>query len=136
MDFTVEENFRGLDRLPDSMCLDSGQTVCTFKDGEDEISIEVRGYVTVGYKGTIYSHFSEMPVELKEMFRDGTAYDCEEVVINENNWYEIFINRDEEYDVAEIEGMNVSDLEGYCKEWLEQYRQYRAECEKEVDDER
>ena len=111
-----------VDTLPDSMCFDSGTDVCRYEDGEDVVEIEVRGYVTVDFKGDRYCHYSDMPLELQKMFQDGTAYDSDEVEILENNWYEVFFNWDEGYDVAEIEDTNIADLESYCKECMDLFK--------------
>ena len=88
--------------IPDSMCLDSGETICSYTEGKDEVVIEVRGYVTVDFNGERYRHYSDMPEELKKLFDTGKVYNDDRVDILENNWYEIFFNWDEDYDVAEV----------------------------------
>lgn len=114
--------------LPDSMCLDSGETICSYTDGDDKVEIEVRGYVTVDFNGERYRHYSDMPKELQELFKSGKAYDDDRVYILENNWYEIFFNWDEDYDVAEaVEGYNANELEEYCKECMNLFKTNRKE---------
>ena len=112
-----------LNKLPDSMCFDSGINICHYEDRNDTIDIDVRGYVTVCYKNKIYRHFSDMPKELQDLFKNGKAYEDEEVIINENNWYEVFFNWDEDYDVAEIEAYTPKELEDYCKECMDLFRE-------------
>ena len=83
--------------IGDSMCFDSTFKFLTAqlmreKDGSIfDVTIEVQGYVSVVFKGDCISCFSEMPDELKKMFEDGSAYDSDLVVINENNWWEVFV---------------------------------------------
>lgn len=112
-----------LGKLPDSMCLDSGTSICRYQDGKDKVEIEVRSCVTVYFKGEIFRYYSDMPKELQELFSNGKAYDDERVDINENNWYEVFFNYDQDYDVADVEGYTTKELEGYCKECMELFRQ-------------
>ena len=111
-----------LDKLPDSMCFDSGINICHYEDGNDTIDIDVRGYVTVYFNDEEYRHFTDMPKELQEMFVTGKAYEDSRVVISENNWYEIFFNYDEDYDIAEVEGYTPEELEDYCKDCMDLFR--------------
>lgn len=111
-------------KLPDSMCYDSNTNICHYEDGNDTVDIDVRGYVTVVFNDDVYSHFSDMPEELQNLFINGTAYDDDRVVINENNWYEVFFNDDTDYDVAEIEKYTEKELEEYCKECMTLFRKH------------
>lgn len=113
--------------LPDSMCLDSGEAICSYADGSDKVEIEVRGHVTVDFNGERYRHYSDMPTELQELFKSGKAYDDNKVDILENNWYEVFFNWDEDYDVAEVEGCNANQLEEYCKECMKLFKESRRQ---------
>ena len=115
-----------LKTLPDSMCLDSGEIICYYTEGNDKVEIEVRGYVTVDFNEERYRHYSDMPKELQELFQNGKAYEDERVCILENNWYEVFFNWDEDYDVAEaIEGYDATQLEEYCKECMALFKANR-----------
>lgn len=111
-----------IDKLQDSMCFNSNTSICEYQDGTDKVEIEVRGYVTVDFDGDRYRHFSDMPKELQDLFSNGKAYHDDRVVINENNWYEVFFNYSQDYDVAEIEGYTPAELEEYCKECMELFR--------------
>ena len=111
-----------LNVLPDSMCMDSGELICTYKDGNNTIEIETRGRVDVNFRGERYRYYSDMPSELQELFDNGEVYDDDRVEISGNNWYEVFLNYNEEYDVAEIEGYTVEELENYCKHCMELFR--------------
>lgn len=64
-----------------------------------------------------------MPKELQELFQNGKAHNDERVEINEGNWYEVFFNWDEDYDIAEVEGYNTSALEEYCKECMKLFKE-------------
>lgn len=116
------EKFIDVEKLPDSMCFDSCTDICHYEDGDDTIDIVVRGYVNVEYNGETYRHYSDMPKELQNMFSDGSAYNNDNVIINENNWYEVFYNWDEQYAVAEIDGEDTANLEEYCKDCMELFR--------------
>lgn len=111
-----------LNKLPDSMCFDSGTNICHYKDGNDTIDIDVRGHVTVDFEGETYRHFSDMPKELQELFKTGNAYKDDRVLITENNWYEVFFNWDEDYNIAEIEGYTLNEVKDYCKECMDLFR--------------
>ena len=113
-----------LKTLPDSMCLDSGELICSYINGDDKVEIEVRGYVTVDFDGERYRHYSDMPKELQDLFKNGKAYDDDRVCILENNWYEVFFNWDEAYEVAEeVTGYNTNELEEYCKECMDLFKE-------------
>lgn len=109
-------------KLPDSMCHDSGTTICTYTNGSDRIDIEVRGHVKVWYNGEVYKHYSDMPEKLQDLFTTGAAYSNDQIDIQENNWYEVTLNYDEEYDVAEVDGYTPVELEQYCKDCLHLFR--------------
>lgn len=109
--------------LPDSMCLDSGTNICQYEEDGNTVEITVRGNVTVDFNGNRYKHYSDMSKELQELFQNGKAHDDERVEINEGNWYEVFFNWDEDYDIAEVEGYNASALEEYCKECMKLFKE-------------
>ena len=90
-----------LTELKDSMLLDSGQEVINLKYKGYEVSVRVCGEVRVQFKGGSYAASSQMPEELLQKFRDGTAYDGTldedgEPVVNiiNNNWFETFLYKD------------------------------------------
>ena len=116
------EMFVKLDKVPDSMCFDSYTHICHYEDGDDTIDIVVNGYVTVYFEDEKYRHFTDMPNELQELFINGKVGEDNRVLVDENNWYEVFFNHDEKYDVAEIEGCTSKELEDYCKECMNLFR--------------
>lgn len=104
----------------DSMELDSKQTIAwlTIKDEKRKtnvkITIEVKGEVTVLYKGQFYYNASEMPEELLALFHTGEYDpDPENLDVRENNWFEIFI----EDNGVSVE-TEVVDVGGYTDENL------------------
>ena len=109
-------------KLPDSMCYDSNTTICTYTNENDRIDIEVRGYVKVLYNGEVYEHYSDMPEELQKLFTTGEAYDDNKIDIQENNWYEVSFNHDENYDVVEVDGYTPDELEQCCKDYLKLFK--------------
>ena len=111
-----------INKLPDSMCYDSNTTICTYTNENDRIDIEVRGYVKVLYNGEVYEHYSDMPEELQKLFIIGEAYDDNEIDIQENNWYEVSFNHDENYDVVEVDGYTPDKLEQCCKDFLNLFK--------------
>lgn len=114
--------FLNVEKLPDSMCLDSGTEICRYEDDGASVTIGVRGCVKVEYDGCYYRSFSGMPLELQNMFYNGSAYNNPKVIVHEGNWYEVFFNQDEQCDVAEIDGEEVANLEGYCRDCMELFK--------------
>ena len=111
----------------DSMCYDSDTFICSYGTEDNYVQVVIRGYVTVYYKDDRYSHASDMPDELLEMFANGKAYKSNDVVINENNWYEIEWIKDNECvhsDVLEL-GTPLSkyELNDACKETLKMWQE-------------
>lgn len=85
-EFTVYEDIFN----KDSMLFDSETLVATVKTPENYIcSLEVVGEVKVCYQDEIYKSFSQMPEKLKEKFVDGSVWQDENIVIDNNNWFEI-----------------------------------------------
>ena len=58
-------NYLDSNKLLDSMCYDSGTSICCYGNPDDYVQVTVRGYVKVYYKDDCYRHFSEMPEELQ-----------------------------------------------------------------------
>ncbi len=86
--------FVPLTELKDSMLLDSGQKVITISHRGYDVTVRVVGEVRVDYKGSGYAAACQMPEELLEKFRDGSAYSDPDVNIIDNNWFEAFIDKD------------------------------------------
>ena len=108
-----------LTKINDSMELDSGQEIAELKihrDSDITITLVVHGNVTVIYKDKVYNHASEMPEELISLFHnEGYSPNHDDLSINENNWFEIYIEEDGQCihsDVACPQGMNEMELLG------------------------
>lgn len=117
--FEVYENMRN---IKDSMQLDSNTDICKLETDQGVITIEVRGYVKVEFKGYVYTQPSDFPQELKDIIaREPNICDTnDDVEIYENNWFEIFYNGDEFYDTIDIEGYTELELLTACLEMLDE----------------
>lgn len=124
------EIFEDMINIKDSMQFDSGTTICRLQKGKDIIEIEVRGHVTVdwcsegdftNYPSDRYKYPSDFPKELKELIKnDNNWMNDPRVSVIENNWFEIFLNGDEAYDVVDVEGNTPEQLLSLCLEMLEE----------------
>lgn len=96
-----------MERIVDSMQLDSGQTIASMRIGNIEASLEVQGDVLVKWcddpdnpeNGKWYRRPSEFPEELKNLIEEwdtdhGMWTDDPRVVIEMNNWFELFVGED------------------------------------------
>lgn len=117
------ELYQDISNIKDSLELESGTTICRLTQGEDEVVIEVRGEVCIDWYPTgnlddecdRYNYASDFPAELMELIKSGNIYYDRRAYIHLNNWFEIFYNDGEDYDVAEgIEGYNPTQLFAYC----------------------
>lgn len=89
-----------LSNIKDSMQLDSDQVVAELKTDNFLVTLEVKGFVTVLYNpdpngdaedGQVYNSASEFPPELMDIFAQGKANELPNVCVNENNWFEAFV---------------------------------------------
>lgn len=86
----------GKEEFRDSMLLESGTIVAELKTPDYNCIIKVAGEVRVVYKNTAYRSFESFPEELKELFRKGKAYNNKDVFIDDNNWFELFIDNNDD----------------------------------------
>lgn len=123
IDYSKIANFKqfiDLKDVVDSMMLDSSQVVAEATIDGIEISLEVRGDVKVAFNpngignGTddIYRTYSEMPEELKDLIKSGEVFESDKVYIDDNNWFEIFWNKDGYWhsDVIDAEKSTADDI--------------------------
>ena len=120
--------------MGDSMCYDSGTYFLIAKIKTDTCDINVciraQGHVKVYYKDNMYKHANQMPQELIDMFRDGTAWtECDVV---ENNWWEIMWDTNQEtnwYERGDVFELLPYDFknEQEIREWLLQFADYVTE---------
>ncbi len=126
--------------INDSMELNSNTTCAsltgTLRDGTKfGVHLEVQGYVSVIYKGQFYSCASDMPEELIKLFHEGGYYpEDEDLTVNENNWFEIFIKengrtvRSDLIDASGMDEVEVLDLlVSSYREWRDEIRQKEQE---------
>ena len=114
-----------IEDLKDSMLLDSDQEVISFKHKGYDVSVRICGEVRVEYENTRYESASEMPDELIQKFRDGSAYDDPDVEIIDNNWFEVFIDKDGGWtgysDVIDLEGDTEEDIISGLKDMVDEF---------------
>ena len=122
------EVYQDMRNIKDSMQLDSGTDICKLTTDAGVVEICVQGFVCVdwspsGFKDDDierYKHPSEFPDELKLLIETDPNWTSDKrLYINENNWFEIFLNEDEAYDVVDIEGYTEEELLSLCLEMLD-----------------
>lgn len=117
-----------LSNIKDSMQLDSDQVVAELKTDNFIVTLEVKGLVTVLYNqdpngdaedGQVYNSASEFPPELMDIFAQGKANELPNICVNENNWFEAFVeftNTNEsarvliDTELVDAEGLNVQEV--------------------------
>ena len=72
----------------DSLLFNKGTQIAIYVTKDNYVSLEVYGDVALEYKDEIYHSVDEMPKELISMIKAGKVWDCEEVCIKSNNWFE------------------------------------------------
>lgn len=112
--------------LKDSMLLDSGQKVITISHRGYDVTVRVVGEVLVDYKDSLYAAACQMPKELLEKFRDGSAYSDPDVTIINNNWFEAFIDKDGAWTgwstvVDDFENESKEDIAGSLMDMVDEY---------------
>lgn len=121
---------KDLTNIQDSMLLDSGTTIAVLidKTAGRIVSIEVNGYVAVDWCpdgdfnfGNIetYTCPSDFPKKLKDIIATNPEWTKDpRVSVNENNWFEIFVNEENEkgyfttihYDVVDVKNNTPEQL--------------------------
>lgn len=114
-----------LDKIYDSMQLDSNQTIAHLKIDGYDITLEVKGHVRVVYKDQVYKHASDFPNELLQLFAEQKAGDCPDLFVDDNNWFEVFIEKDGVFmssEVADFCGLDVPSIFSYLYETYEDFK--------------
>ena len=121
----VFEHHIDMVNIPDSILLDSDQTIATLKlDDGTEATLEVRGEVQVKFRDETYYSASEFPEELIERIKKNPGWwDCDDDIhIVFNNWFEIFYK--DMSGVIDCEENTIDDLyesiASYVNECLEE----------------
>lgn len=130
------KQFIDLSNVNDSMELNSDTTIAELTgkrlDGTSfGVYLQVQGKVTVIYKDKLYSHASEMPEELLKLFHDdGYSPSDENLTVNENNWFELFIEENDHTvfsDVVDAGGLDETEVFTYLVDaYREYYENYHA----------
>jgi len=116
--------YENLEECKDSMLFDYGTNIASLSleapNGKIySVDLMVDGEVYVEYDDDYYRNASDFPEELYNMFVDGTAYDSDDVYIDDNNWFEVlFYVNGYCYDSEMFDGD--SDLSMYTKDELKE----------------
>lgn len=81
------ELYHKLSECTDSMLFDCYERIATFGTDDNYVALDVYGDVSVLYEDESYNRASEMPEELLDRFRTGTAYNDDKLEIKMNNWF-------------------------------------------------
>ena len=81
------ELYHNLSECTDSMLFDCCERIATYGTDDNYVALDVYGDVSVLYEDDSYNRASEMPEELLERFRTGTAYNYDKLEIKMNNWF-------------------------------------------------
>lgn len=112
-----------MEKIKDSMQLDSNQTIAHLKVDDWDITLEVKGDVRVQWNpdpkgdpgdGKVYRHASDFPDELKKLFEQGYYPDgVPNLYVDDNNWFEVFVEKNGRFvdsDVVDAEESSPADL--------------------------
>lgn len=132
-------------KISDSLMLSSETTVAKLTYKGHEATIEVRGDVKVAFNQNedeseapdIYRDISEMPQELKNLISTGEVYADRRVLVDDNNWFELFYK--EHAECVDCEYMSPDALKELIFEYVmayekhpDQYDEYKAQNMKAV----
>lgn len=81
------ELYHKLSECTDSMLFDCYERIATFGTDDNYVALDVYWDVSVLYEDESYNRASEMPEELLDRFRTGTAYNDDKLEIRMNNWF-------------------------------------------------
>jgi hypothetical protein len=84
--------YEDLSKVTDSMLIESDTCIAALEqNGEALATLEVRGEVSVQYKGNDYHSVSEFPKDLKTLIEiDPYWFNNPDVYVSMNNWFELF----------------------------------------------
>lgn len=109
-----------LDEIHDSMQLDSGQIIAELENDLLSITLEVRGQVRVlwnpdpdgePHHGSVYKCASQFPEELMKVFAEGRAGDMKNIFVDDNNWFEVFVEDKQENQVIHCETVDAEEMD-------------------------
>lgn len=125
------ENRVDLTNINDAMELDSNLVIACLSgelnDGTKfEVSLMTQGKVSVDYKDITYHRASKMPEELLKLFHEhGFSPNHEDVCVDNNNWFELFIienGKTVETTVVDAENISETEMLGYLADAYNEYR--------------
>ena len=100
-----------------SLLFDSDTTIATYKEGDYELSLMVRGSVKIwdNENGYCYKNYQSFPVDLQSLIRSGalkSGDDTNKYTVDMSNWFEWFLDVADSGDVVDNVWNDVADIEG------------------------
>jgi len=100
-----------------SLLFDSDTTIATYKEGDYELSLMVRGSVKIwdNETGYCYKNYQSFPVDLQSLIRSGalkSGDDTNKYTVDMSNWFEWFLDVADSGDVVDNVWNDVADIEG------------------------
>lgn len=136
MDAVIYNTSIHMEDIVDSMQLDSGTFIAALMKKGTAAFLEVCGDVRViwtpdGGEGEIYTKPSAFPAELARLVADGLVDSDERAAVINNNWFEVFIRHNGEYDpdgiVVDAEGLDRDELQKLLEDCLDEYTSEKGE---------
>lgn len=109
-----------LEDIHDSMQLDSGQVIAELENDLLSITLEVRGQVRVlwnpdpdgePHDGSVFKCASQFPEELMKIFAEGRAGDMKNIFVDDNNWFEVFVEDKQENQVIHTKTVDAEEMD-------------------------
>lgn len=100
-----------------SLLFDSDTTIASYKEGNYELSLIVRGSVKIwdNENGYCYKNYQSFPVDLQSLIRSGalkSGDDTNKYTVDMSNWFEWFLDVANSGDVVDNVWNDVADIEG------------------------
>lgn len=104
--------YKDLSGVKDSMLLESNTVIAALEqNGETLATLEVRGEVSVEYKGQDYYSVREFPDDLKTLIAiDPYWQNNPDVYVSMNNWFELFDTNSYKSDIVNPEGNSLKEV--------------------------
>jgi len=100
-----------------SLLFDSDTTIASYREGNYELSLIVRGSVKIwdNENGYCYKNYQSFPVDLQSLIRSGalkSGDDTNKYTVDMSNWFEWFLDVADSGDVVDNVWNDVADIEG------------------------
>lgn len=115
--------YQNLDEVnANSLLFESGEEIASLQVGKYYLSLMCRGEVRLVWKNEVYKGVSQFPQELKECILKGNLYENDDLLIDENNWFQFELLKKLDKDTTIINGydyvervndyLDTADIEG------------------------